>query len=128
MLHASDGGKVLLIYFYKCLPTQCLHNSNESEWMKNSDCFNKRCCTIPLNLKRIPMLFDIFILTLFMCCFHERFSSISTPRNFVTFSLSVTMLSIFKKGSDSLKNLFFLRLGEIWNILFLLNLAVIYLL
>ena len=73
----------------------------------------KHCCTIPLNLQRIPMLFDIFVLTLFMCCFHERFSSISTPRNFVTFSLSVTMLSIFKKGSDSLKNLFFFEAG--WN-------------
>ena len=57
--------------------------------------------------------------------FHERFSSISTWGNFVTFSLSMTIVSIFKKGSDSLKNLFFfffffffLRLGEMWNIFF----------
>ena len=69
--------------------------------------FNRGCFTIPLDLYRIPMLFDIFVLTSFMCCFHERFSSVSTPRNFVTFSLSMTILSIFKKGSDSLKNLFF---------------------
>ena len=53
------------------------------------------------------MLFYIFVLTSFMCCFHERFSSISTPRIFVTFSLSMAMLSTFKKGSVSLKNLFF---------------------
>ena len=63
------------------------------------------------------MLFDIFVLTSFMCCFHERFLSISTPTSFVTFSLSMTILSIFKKGSGSLKNLFF-RLDEIENILF----------
>ena len=53
------------------------------------------------------MLFDTFVLTSFMCCFHERFSSISAPRSFVTFSLSVAILPIFKKGSGSLKNLFF---------------------
>ena len=53
------------------------------------------------------MLFDILVLISFMCCFHERFSSISTPRNFVTFSLSMTKLPDFKKGSGSLKNLFF---------------------
>ena len=53
------------------------------------------------------MLFDIFVLTSFMCCFHEKFSSISTPRNLVTFSLSMTILFIFEKGSGSLKNLFF---------------------
>ena len=74
------------------------------------------------------MFFDIFELTSFMCCFHERFLSISTPRNFVTFSHSMPILSIFKKGSGSLKNLFFLRLAEIENILFLLNLAIICLL
>ena len=38
------------------------------------------------------MLFDIFVQTLFMYCFHERFSSISAPRNLVTFSLSTTIL------------------------------------
>ena len=53
------------------------------------------------------MLFDIFVLAWFICCFHERFSSISTPRNFVIFSLSMTILPIFKKGSGSLKKIFF---------------------
>ena len=53
------------------------------------------------------MLSDIFVLTLFVSCFHERFLSESTPRNFVTFSLSTKILSIFKKGIGSLKNLFF---------------------
>ena len=52
------------------------------------------------------MLFDIFVLAWFICCFHERFSSISTPRNFVIFSLSMTILPIFKKGSGSLKKKF----------------------
>ena len=73
------------------------------------------------------MLFGIFVLASFMRCFHERFSSISTPRNFVTFFLSI--ISAFKKGRGSLKNLFiFLRLVEIENILFLLNIAIIHLL
>ena len=33
-----------------------------------------------------------------MCCFHERFSSRSTPRNLLTSSLSMAILFIFKKG------------------------------
>ena len=32
---------------------------------------------------------------------------VSTPRNFATFSLSMTVLSTFEKGSGSLKNLLF---------------------
>ena len=67
--------------------------------------------------------------------FHERFSSISTWGNFVTFSLSMTIVSIFKKGSDSLKNLFFFFFFFFFfwgwvkcGIFFLLNSAIIYLL
>ena len=52
------------------------------------------------------MLADIFVLISFMCCFYERFSSINTPKNLVTFSLSMAILSIFKKGNGSLKNIF----------------------
>ena len=78
------------------------------------------------------MLFDIFVLTSFIYCFHERFSLISTSRNLVAFSLSIALLSIFKKGSGSLNFfffvvvvvVFFLRLGKIENILLLLNLAI----
>ena len=47
------------------------------------------------------MLFDI------LGCFHERFSSVSTSRNCVTFSVSMAISSIFKRVSGSLKNLFF---------------------
>ena len=51
----------------------------------------------------------------------------SIDRNLVTFSISMTMLSLFKKGSGSLKNLF-LYLYFVFNILYLLTLALIYLL
>ena len=51
----------------------------------------------------------------------------SIDRNLVTFSVSMAMLSLFKKGSGSLKNLF-LYLYFVFNILYLLTLAIIYLL
>ena len=92
--------------------------------------FNKGGFTISLDFYSIPMLSDIFVLTWFMCFSHERFTSISKPKNLVTFSLSMTIL-FFKKDSGSLKNIknySLLRLGEIENILRLLNLAIIYLL
>ena len=57
--------------------------------------------------------FWYFCADIFMRCFHERFSPTSTPRNLVTFSLSMAILSIFKKGSGSLKNLFFLFWGRV---------------
>ena len=63
------------------------------------------------------MLFDIFVLTSFKYSRKITFSQ-------VTFFLSVTILFIFKKRSGSLKS-HFLRLGEIKNIFFLLNLAMI---
>ena len=65
----------------------------------------------------MTMLFDIFGLTSFKYSRKFTFSQ-------VTFVLSVTILFIFKKHSGSLKSLF-LRLGEIKNIFFLLNLAMI---
>ena len=86
------------------------------------------------------MVFDIFVLTSFMCCFYESFSSRSTPRKFVAFSHAVATLYIFKKGSGSLNSYIYLfiylpiylsiylRLEQIENILFLLNLLIIYLL
>ena len=39
--HVSDGDKVLLIYFYKCLRMQYLHNSNDSECKKNTTVLKK---------------------------------------------------------------------------------------
>ena len=57
---------------------------------------------ILLDMQMMRMHFDIFV-----SCFHDRFLSISTPRNFATFSLLMTILFIFYKGSGSLKNLFF---------------------
>ena len=50
---------------------------------------------ILLDMQMIRMHFDIFVVTSFMWCFHDRFLSISTPRNFATFSLSMTILFIF---------------------------------
>ena len=79
--------------------------------------FYNDCFFISLYMESMTMLFDIFVLT-----------SVKYSRKFtfsqVTFFLSVTILFIVKKRSGSLKSLF-LRLGEIKNIFFLLNLAMI---
>ena len=53
------------------------------------------------------MLFDIYVLISFMCCFHERFSPLSTPRNLVTFSFLIA-LSLFKRTVVVLLKIFFL--------------------
>ena len=129
---------------------QYLHNSNDSEWKKkttvlikvNKGCFNNsliNCFYVLLcqmlsyyssRFLKYTNAFWYFCADIVYVLFPwEVFINkvISTPRNFVTFSLSMTVLSIFEKGSGSLKNLLS---GAGWNrnILFLVNLAIIYLL
>ena len=55
------------------------------------------------------MLLEILLLSFLMCCFQDKFSSMNTPKNFVTCSLLICISSIRRLGKVCGRNCLFER-------------------
>ena len=61
-------------------------------------CFRHCLLNMSLDLWRMPMLLKILLLAILMCYFQDKFSSMNTPKNFVTCSLLICIFSVRRLG------------------------------
>lgn len=109
-LHVSGNNKDVQVCFCRCFPGKYLHRLHNNWWSRKTT-LSDIVCFVHLFFITNAYAFRNFTASFInvMWCFQEKFSSLYTPKYFVTFSVMMCTFSINKLGKVCGRNFLFVR-------------------